>query len=50
MYRDGDYDKDDDQRSTASYPEGLLEEYRYLPHLSRPMRRTNSVDNVARFQ
>ncbi|KAF8792346.1 hypothetical protein HNY73_003953 [Argiope bruennichi] len=50
MYRDADYDKEDDQRSIASYPEGLREEYRYLPHLANPVRRTNSLDNVARFQ
>ncbi|GFU05042.1 uncharacterized protein NPIL_544861, partial [Nephila pilipes] len=50
MYRDADYDKDDDHKSTASFPEGLSEEYRYLPHHLNVMRRTSSAENVAKFE
>ncbi|GIY80553.1 uncharacterized protein CDAR_424771 [Caerostris darwini] len=49
MYRDGDYDREDDNRSTASFPEGLREEYQYMPTLDPAVRRTNSADDVARF-
>ncbi|GFY71389.1 uncharacterized protein TNIN_387401 [Trichonephila inaurata madagascariensis] len=50
MYRNADYDKDDDHKSTASFPEGLREEYRYLPNLFHVMRRTSSMDNLTKFE
>ncbi|GIY66983.1 uncharacterized protein CDAR_602891 [Caerostris darwini] len=49
MYRDGDYDREDDSHSTASFPDGLREEYQYMPALPRAVRRTNSADDVSRF-
>lgn len=49
VYRDATYDIDKDFDKTTSWPDGLQEKYRFVPHLPRAVRRINSADDIERY-
>lgn len=49
MYRDGDFDKDEDVRSTASCFMGLKERDRYLPHATPKVSLYSSNFRIERY-
>lgn len=49
-YRNADYEKDMCFDKTTSWPDGLQEKDQFVPNLPRPVRRTNSSDDIQRYK